>query len=215
MGIFRSRQDDSSNSADRSVPHAAYFEPGCVDERDALLEQLFRQHASRVLDYARNRGATLTEAEDVVSEVFIVLTRRLSDAPLAPDQIIPWLLGVARKVIGNQLRGSRRREALTERSAETRKEREESQRDFAAATADALLIRQGLARLPEKEREALLLVTWDGFRYEEAALILECSPGAVAQRVLRARRLLEETSDIRTYRNREERWLRSMESREE
>ncbi len=171
-----------------------------ADERRLRLEELFRAYAGRVLDYARYRGATLTEAEDVVSEVFIVLTRRLDDVPLPPDEALPWLFGVARKVLGNQLRGSERRQALAERSGRELMVAGRFEEDPSGLVARNLILRQGLARLREKDREALLLVTWDGFKYHEAALILGCSPGALAQRVARARQIVsEEIGGIRTY----------------
>ena len=62
-----------------------------------------------------------------------------------------------------------------------------------------LIVRQGLSKLREKDREALLLVAWDGLQYDEAARVLGCTPGALAQRILRARQLLlEQIGDIRT-----------------
>jgi RNA polymerase sigma-70 factor (ECF subfamily) len=168
-----------------------------TDERHLRLDAMFREHAPRILDYARHRGATLVEAEDVVSEVFIVLTRRLDDAPA---EVLPWLYGVARKVLGNQLRSKRRRLALKQRSEERAMWAGPADSHAAAATARDLLIRKGLSLLPEKDREALLLVAWDGLRYDEAARSLGCTRTAFAQRLCRARRrLLALIADTRTY----------------
>jgi RNA polymerase sigma factor (sigma-70 family) len=202
MGMLHFGKGDRRPVADQPGA-AASRDPGAIaEERRRLLEQLFREHSARVLDYARYRGATLAEAEDVVSDVFIVLTRRLEEAPLAREEMLPWLLGVAHKVLGNQLRGSRRRQALTERSEEALLWAGRTEEDLSSVATQNVIIRQGLSRLPEKEREALLLVTWDGFQYDEAAAALGCTPGALAQRVLRARKLLlEEIGDIRTYRD--------------
>ena len=216
MGILRFRKDEDLPTPGKPRAPVVFPRLASIEERHLLLEDLFRAHAARVLDYARNRGATLAEAEDVVSEVFIVLTRRLSDAPLIEDEIIPWLLTVARKILGNHLRSTRRRQALVERTKEEMAVTGQGQRDLSSTTTDNIVVRDALARLPEKEREALLLTTWDGFKYDEAALILECTPGAVAQRVLRARKLiLEEIGDIRTYRHVEARSFPPVEWREE
>ncbi len=54
-------------------------------------------------------------ADDVVAEVFVVCWRRFEDVPADP---LPWLLGVARRVLSTQRRGERRRGALRERLAE-------------------------------------------------------------------------------------------------
>ena len=201
MGILRPGKEDKAPTG--SQPAAAAQQDGraAAEERRRLLEKMFVEHASRVLDYARYRGATLPEAEDVVSEVFIVLTRRLEDAPSVPAEVLPWLFGIARKVLGNQLRSSRRRQALTQRSEEAVIWANRSDQDLSSVATRNLIIRQGLSRLRKKDREALLLVAWDGLRYEEAARVLGCTPGAIAQRILRARQLLlEEIGDIRTYR---------------
>ena len=52
-------------------------------------------------------------------------------------------------------------------------------------------LRQGLARLPNEQREALVLVGAGGFAYEEAAEICGCAVGTVKSRVSRARRALQ------------------------
>lgn len=52
--------------------------------------------------------------------------------------------------------------------------------------------RSALAKLPDDQREALLLVGASGFSYEEAAAICECAVGTIKSRVNRARtRLIE------------------------
>ncbi len=44
-----------------------------------------------------------------------------------------------------------------------------------------------LDRLPDDQREAVWLIDGQGFKYAEAADILECAPGTVASRVARGR----------------------------
>jgi RNA polymerase sigma-70 factor (ECF subfamily) len=48
-------------------------------------------------------------ANDVVAETFLTTWRRLDEVP---DPALPWLLGVARRVVANQRRGEQRRERL-------------------------------------------------------------------------------------------------------
>jgi RNA polymerase sigma-70 factor (ECF subfamily) len=176
---------------------AVFLQTRVVEERRRQLEAMFRQHAPRILDYARYRGASLAEAEDVVSEVFVVLTRRLDDAP---PEVLPWLYGVARRVLANQVRGNRRRSALQDRSREMAMMANRAEQELSAAAARDLQIHQGLSMLTEKDREAILLIAWDGLRYEEAARALGCTHAAFRQRIARARRnLLALIDDIRTY----------------
>jgi RNA polymerase sigma-70 factor, ECF subfamily len=54
--------------------------------------------------FARRRVAP-SDAEDVVAETFLVAWRRLESLPIEP---LPWLLGIARKVIATRRRGNTR-----------------------------------------------------------------------------------------------------------
>jgi RNA polymerase sigma-70 factor (ECF subfamily) len=56
--------------------------------------------------------------------------------------------------------------------------------------------RGALAKLPEEQREALILVGASGFSYEEAAEICGCAIGTVKSRVNRARTRLAELMSI-------------------
>ncbi len=56
-------------------------------------------------------------------------------------------------------------------------------------------LRVALAKLPQDQREALILVGASGFSYEEAAAICGCAIGTIKSRVNRARnRLASELS---------------------
>lgn len=150
----------------------------------ARFEQLFRAHYRPILAYARRRAAA-DVADDVAAETFLVAWRRLDDVPREP---FPWLIGVARHALANQERASRRQRALTSkaRSAEpTLETTDRVDRDVLAA----------LARLPEGEREAVTLTSWEGLTAKEAAAVLGCSAVAVRVRVHRARRRLAEQLD--------------------
>ena len=166
-------------------------------ERRLRLETVFREYAPRILQYARHRGASLAEAEDIVSEVFIVLTRRVDDAPA---EVLPWLYGVARRVLGNQVRGKRRRLALKKRiKAEATWERPAASLASSSSARD-VLIQRALSMLSPKDREVLLLVAWDDLSYEEAAKSLGCTSMAFAQMLRRARQhVLAHIEEIRTY----------------
>lgn len=56
--------------------------------------------------------------------------------------------------------------------------------------------RKALAKLPEEQREALILVGASGFSYEEASEICGCAIGTVKSRVNRARTRLAELMSI-------------------
>ena len=74
-------------------------------DRRAAFERLYRDHYDRVLAYTLSR-TDRDRALDATAEVFLVAWRRFDDVPSAP---LPWLLGVARKVISGQRRSMDRR----------------------------------------------------------------------------------------------------------
>ena len=145
-------------------------------ERRARFEEIYRRHADAIYAYARRRGPAGL-AEDVVAETFLVAWRRLDRVP---ENELPWLYGVARKVLANQRRGVERRRAA---------ERPLSPEDAAASAPDRRL-RDALARLGERDREVLALVAWEGLTLAEAAVVLGCSHVACRVRFHRARRRL-------------------------
>lgn len=155
--------------------------------RARQFEGIFHATYSRVLGYAIRRTDDRAAAEDAVSETFLVAWRRL-DA--VPAEALPWLLGVARKVLANQRRAAGRRapdgplvplEAVADL-------------DPRAAIADLVADRDAFAAafrsLGPGDREALTLVSWDGLAPREAAVVLECSPATFHLRLHRARRRL-------------------------
>ena len=65
-----------------------------------VFERLYRANYDRVLAYGLRRTDP-ERARDATAETFVVAWRRLADVP--PDPL-PWLLGVARRVLANERR---------------------------------------------------------------------------------------------------------------
>jgi RNA polymerase sigma-70 factor (ECF subfamily) len=149
--------------------------------RRARHDALFAAHHDAVWRYAVRRTG-YGPAEDVVAETFLVAWRRI-DA--VPDHELAWLLGVARKVIANQLRGQRRQASLSVRLAHE----PDIARDFPGHDQDvpAHELLTALASLSERDQEALRLVYWDGLAPSQAARALGCSAVAMRVRLHRAR----------------------------
>jgi RNA polymerase sigma-70 factor (ECF subfamily) len=63
--------------------------------------------------------------------------------------------------------------------------------DDPTIAVDLLEMRSALAKLPDDQREALILVGAGGMAYEEAAQVCQCAVGTIKSRVSRARRALE------------------------
>lgn len=153
-------------------------------ERRARFEALFAATQRPVRDYALRR-ADPELAQDAVAETFVVAWRRLDDVPSSP---LPWLLGVTRRTLANARRSEARASALTERITHERQPAVAP--DSTAAVDDAAAIRAALAEISDGDREALMLVAWDGLEPAAAARVLGCSKATFAVRLHRARRRL-------------------------
>jgi len=123
------------------------------------------------------------DAEDVVAETFLVAWRRLESLPAEP---LPWLLGIARKVIATRRRGNRRVSNLNNRLREHIPRLQPT--DDSGDRAD---LARAFNSLSDKDREVLILIGWDGLTVTQAAAVLGCSPQSLSVRLHRARRRLE------------------------
>ncbi|MGD0167176.1 MAG: RNA polymerase sigma factor [Gaiellaceae bacterium] len=151
-------------------------------------ERLYEQHFERVAAYLLARTDRDSAAE-AVARTFEIAWRRLPDMPVEP---LPWLLGVARRVLADQRRAQGRRNALIEHIAETAMETFD---DHAEALATRELVLAAIKDLTLFQQEALLLIAWDGLSEREVAAVLGCSRGAVALRLHRARKQLRAALD--------------------
>ena len=152
---------------------------------------MFRETYAAVRGYALRR-APVEQAQEAVADAFLVAWRRLDDVPA---DALPWLLGVTRRTLANQRRSAARVEALVARAASSRTI--PSGEDPAEAIGDAEVLRLGLGRLSDRDRETLMLVAWDGLVGARAAQAAGCSRAAFAVRLHRARaRLAAELEDL-------------------
>jgi len=157
-----------------------------VSTPEAEFELVFREHYDAVHRYVARRIAS-DAIQDVVSETFLTAWRRHGSLRGDP---LPWLLGVARRATANHLRGEARRGALHTRLSAERDAG--SVRDPEPESQLAL----ALSTLPERDREALMLIAWEGLDHRAAASVMGCSTTAFAVRLHRARRKLQRALSI-------------------
>ncbi|MEO5917978.1 MAG: sigma factor, partial [Candidatus Limnocylindrales bacterium] len=113
---------------------------------------LFEAHEAQILAYAMRRTAQLADAEDAAAETFTIAWRRLNDMP---SDALPWLYGVARRVLANQRRGGLRRLNLMSRLGDDLPTPQHLGTDQDAPGIVAL------ARLRPGDQEVLRLVAWE------------------------------------------------------
>ena len=142
------------------------------------LEQLYESYATPVHRYALRR-VSRDAAEEIVAETFVVAWRRFAQVP---DNPLPWLYAVARRLVANHRRSDNRRHALLTRLGDSAPHTSYSPADSG--------LRESLATLRHSDREALLLVAWEGLSTAELAVALGCTEVAARARLHRARRRL-------------------------
>ena len=150
-------------------------------------EERFRAlHLDTYADLLRfvERRVPTSEAEDIVSTVFLTAWRRFDELP---DDIRPWLFAVARKTMANQSRGWLRRRALDVRLGSS-EARELS--DDPASTTVRIDLERAWAALSTADREVLALIAFDGLTAKQAAAVLGCRRSTFAMRLGRARQRL-------------------------
>lgn len=151
---------------------------------------MWQVHAPRVMAYAL-RHVDADAAEEVVAETFLVAWRRFAEVPPQP---LPWLLVVARNTIAAMRRSGRRQAALQDRMRDLERLAEPAPAAEVSALRRADVL-AALAAVSAAEREALLLVTWDGLSPVEAARVAGCTTATFHVRLFRARRRLRAHRD--------------------
>jgi RNA polymerase sigma-70 factor (ECF subfamily) len=157
--------------------------PRAQESDEERFEQLYRDHVRAIAAFLRAR-TDQESAVDALARTFEIAWRRLPDIPENPGA---WLFGVARRVLAEQRRSAGRHQTLVARISETITSNTQDHAGLFDAR-DAILT--ALMELPAQQREALLLVAWDGLSQREAATVLGCSTSAVAVRIHRARKRL-------------------------
>ncbi len=152
----------------------------------ARFEVFYRANVRPLLGYVLTK-ASRDNAHDVVASTFLVAWRRLDEVP---EDALPWLIGVARRVLAEQWRAESRRKALRDRLADDAITRSASVDDVADSMVLRSSIRGALMRLRPEDREVVTLVAWQGFTTEQLANTLGCSKALASVRLHRARRRL-------------------------
>ncbi len=149
---------------------------------EARFRAVFDRAYAPLCRYARHRGLSGADAEDLVAQTLEIAWRRLDDVPEAEP--LPWLYAIARNLWRNQVRQDRRRSAILARYR--------AGSPPAAAGGDPArlepgVLRAALASLSDADQEVLRLVAWDGLTPAEVAVVLGCNPVAARSRLHRAR----------------------------
>ncbi|WP_156213366.1 RNA polymerase sigma factor [Lentzea aerocolonigenes] len=159
-----------------------------------MFAELFDEHAQPLHRYlARRVGVDV--ADDLVSETFLAAMRSAAAYDPARGGVVGWLYGIAT----NLLRAHAKREVRLLRTAErygvdlgVAETLEHTVVTRIDARSHLRLIAGELARMPQADRDLLLLVSLAGLTVQDAAEALGLNPGTARSRLHRLRTKLKE-----------------------
>lgn len=137
-------------------------------------------HQLAVLNYCRRR-TNFDEAEDATAEVMAIAWRRRGALPT--DHLLPYLYGIAFKVLANQRRTRQRQARVIHRS---HIETADSAENIVIASQDRDRVLDGLHALSQSDQEILRLAAWEQLSRTEISQALGLSKNAVTKRFNRA-----------------------------
>jgi RNA polymerase sigma-70 factor, ECF subfamily len=137
---------------------------------------MFADHHTALMKYAVRRVGPAA-APDIVADAFAIAFQHRT----TPEHPLPWLYAIARNLIRNHARTAARSLRLADPT---------SSPDLAEGIVERDALVRALRSLPEKSREVLMLVAWEGLEPADAAVVLGCSAAAFRVRLHRARQQL-------------------------
>jgi RNA polymerase sigma-70 factor, ECF subfamily len=150
--------------------------------------EAYRDYAQRVARWAHNLGGAAFDVEDVVQEVFLVVSRKLPSYR-ASGSFTSWLFEITRKVVANHRRRQGRQ--LLHRESEERLQNVPSQGlDPAAELERRLMVGlcyRALDELPEKYRTVFVLFEIEELSTQAIAELCRLKLSTVKVQLLRAR----------------------------
>jgi RNA polymerase sigma-70 factor, ECF subfamily len=154
------------------------YQDGDSQAADALIQQL----SPRLLRFLAGAYLQSSEAEDLLQDCWIRIHRaRHTYRPTEP--LLPWIFAIARHA---RLDAYRKRRRMANREVLVASVPERSAQPEGSTDVHALGVLSLLDRLPENQREAVVMLKVVGMSLEEVAQATASTVGAVKQRAHRA-----------------------------
>jgi RNA polymerase sigma-70 factor (ECF subfamily) len=165
----------------------------------AVWSEWFDQNASALILFARQWTDSHADAEDVVQDVFVRFWRSgRGRQRVGADDPKAYLFASVKRAALDHRRGRLRRERREVEAGRDRKAVEPLFRSTAERDEWRAEVESALSRLPEPQREVLVLNIWGGLTFPQIAAVVGVSPNTAASRYRYAlqalrRSLAEET----------------------
>lgn len=156
--------------------------------RQRRFEALYEAHKLEVLAYCTRRLGRI-DAADACSETFLVAWRRLDDIPPFP-KTLPYLYGIAGRVVSNQFRTLRRRSRVEAKLGALGVSVAPDPEVLVVQRARDQEVVAAVRKLKPKDREIVMLYAWEDLPRETIAEVVGMTRAAVDQRMHRANKRL-------------------------
>lgn len=186
----RSEQDKDASDDAEQVQRA-------VEDRRAF-EPLYHRYGDRIWRYALQRTGSPAAADDVLSETILGALESLERFDPERGSFASWIFTIASRRISDQQRGHRRLWQLINRAGKYEQRIMPDPLSSIVTGIDAARVRAAVAKLPEPDREIVILRYSADLSTRTIANIVGLTDGAVRVRLHRARqRLATELEDLR------------------
>ena len=148
-----------------------------MPESAQFFHQTLERYEKPLIRYALNFVGQLDDARDIVQDVFLRLSQQLGG--VEADRIAPWLFTVCKNRATDHLRKHHRLVTTENDTLDQEESATEAPGAGLEREDDASTLRQLLARLPEKQREAIQLKFIAGLSYKEISEAMKTSVGNV------------------------------------
>ncbi|MDD4183756.1 MAG: sigma-70 family RNA polymerase sigma factor [Candidatus Omnitrophica bacterium] len=169
------------------------YRAGSVD----ALEEIFQRYKKPILNYAFKLLASFADAEDVVGEVFYILTsRKDSYEPVA--KFSTWIYTIAHNVAIDRIRRRKKIFFFWQKKDKDGNSYEELDipdtrfmPDSSAQENDiSSYVKKAVDKLPFQLKEAIVLRQYHNLSYDQIAAVLNCSLSKVKILIFRAKEAL-------------------------
>jgi RNA polymerase sigma factor (sigma-70 family) len=153
-----------------------------TDGDERALEELYRRYSSLVYTVALRSLGDVTEAEDVLQQVFIAAWKGRERYRPERAKIPTWLLGIARnKIVDAHAARGRQRRIQAEVAANTTGTDHQP-----VDVAQQLVIAEEIARLDRVPQQVLRLAFYEDLTHTQIAERLQLPPGTVKSHIRRS-----------------------------
>jgi len=173
----------------------------CAAGEARAFDELYRRSAQRIRGFLVRLSGDPVLADDLMQETFVRIHRARGSFD-AGSAALPWMFAIARNAFLDHTRREQVRKNARSQASQASQPREaalDTQGDEVLAAQEMLeVVKKTLALLPLLQREAFVLIRFEGLSVSEAAQILGATEAAVKVRAFRAYEALREALERET-----------------